>query len=123
VKPRSIYLRKECELPDGINLGQEQFCERWMSVDDAMSAALDVRIRNAGWQFMWFGGAYRCRGFGRTEESAVSRATILALNQLQSYFNAAELDAVRVTKYLGFQVAKVSLHARRIQQQASLGLD
>jgi NAD/NADP transhydrogenase alpha subunit len=45
------------------------------------------------------------------------------LNQLHSYFNAAELDAVSVTKYIGFQVAKVSLHARRIQQQASLGLD
>ena len=35
-------------------------------------------------------------------------------------FNAAELGSVSVSKYPGFQVATVTLHARQIQKQASL---
>jgi hypothetical protein len=118
VKSHSIYLRTGCQLPDGIALIQERFCDKWMSVDDSLVTGLDVKLRNAGWHFMWFGGAYGCRGFGRTERSAISRATALALKQLAGCFNAAELDSVSVTKYLVFQVAKVRLHARQVQEQA-----
>jgi hypothetical protein len=37
------FLRTGCMLPDGIDLRQEQFCEKWMSVEDTTASALDVR--------------------------------------------------------------------------------
>jgi hypothetical protein len=83
---------------------------------------LDVRVRKAGWHFMWLEDAYSRHGFGRTAESAISKAITLALNEVKVRFNAAELGSVSVSRYPGFQVAKVTLHARQIQQQASLGL-
>jgi hypothetical protein len=71
---------------------------------------------------MWFEGSYSRLGAGRTAESAIGKAMTLALNQVNGRFNAAELDSIHVRKYPGFQVAKVTLHARHIQQAASLGL-
>jgi hypothetical protein len=53
-----MFLRTGCMLPDGIDLTQEQFCEKWMSVEDTIAAALDVKIRNAGWHFIWLQGSY-----------------------------------------------------------------
>jgi hypothetical protein len=116
-----MFLRTECTLPDGIDLVQERFCERWISVADTTAAALDVIIRNAGWHFMWLEGPYSRIGAGRTAESAIGKAVALALNQVNGRFNAAELDSINVRKYPGFLVAKVTLHARHIQQAASLG--
>jgi hypothetical protein len=61
-------------------------------------------------------------GIGRTAESATSKALALALKQTEGRFNAAELGLIKVTRYLGFHVARATLHTRQIQQHASLGL-
>jgi len=117
-----MFLRSGCMLPDGLDLRQEQFCEMWMSVEDTMSTALDKKVRNAGWHFIWLEDVYSRFGIGRTATSAIGKAISLALNQIKGRFNAAEIDSVSVSRYPGFQVAKITLHARHIQQQASLSL-
>jgi len=58
---------------------------------------------------------------GRTAESAIGKAITFALNQVNGRFNAAELNSIDVREFPGFQIAKVTLHARQIQQAASLG--
>lgn len=93
-----------------------------MSVEDTTAAALDIKLRSADWHFMWLTEAHSCLGIGRTAESARSNAIALALKKVQQRFNAAELSLLKITKYPGFQVAKVVLQARQIQQHASLGL-
>jgi hypothetical protein len=122
VKQHSIFLRTGCLLPDGLDLIQQGFDETWSSAGDTVASALDLRIRKAGWHFMWLEGTYSRHGFGRTAKSAISRAITLALNEVKDRFNAAELGSVRVSRYPGFQVAKVTIHARQVQQQASLSL-
>jgi hypothetical protein len=117
-----MFLRMECILPDGFDLRQEQFCEAWMSVEDMMSTALDARVRNAGWHFMWLEDAYSSSCIGLTEASAGAKAITHALNQVTSRFNAAELDSLKVSKYLGFVAVTATLHARQIQEQAYLSL-
>ena len=117
-----MFLRTGCMLPDGIDLRQEQFCEKWMCVEDTTAAALDDKIRNAGWHFMWLQDAYSHFATGRTAESAIGKAIDLALHQVKGRFNAAELDSINARKYPGFVVARVTLYARQIQQVASLGL-
>lgn len=121
MKRHAIFLRKECLLPRGLGLIQKQFCESWMSVDDTTAAALDTKVRSTGWHFMWLMEAYSCLGVGRTAESARARAITLALSKVKQSFNAAELGLVKFTKYPGFQVARIILHTRQIQQHASLG--
>jgi len=104
------------------DLIQEQFRGTWMSVKDTMAAALDVKVRNAGWHFMWLEDAYARFGVGRTAASAIDKAIVSALDRIKDRFNAAELDSVSVSKYLGFRVAKITLYARQIQLQTSLSL-
>jgi hypothetical protein len=122
MKQYAIFLRTRCLLPSGLGLIQKQFCELWMSVEDTTASALDTKVRNAGWHFMWLMEAYSCLGIGRTAESARRRAIILALSKVKQRFNAAELGLVKFTKYPGFQVARIILHTRQIQQQASLSV-
>jgi hypothetical protein len=117
-----MFLRAGCVLPDGLDLTQEQFCGTWMSVKDTMAPALDVKVRNAGWHFMWLEDVYARFGVGRTATSATDKAIARALDRIKDRFNAAELDSVSVSKFLGFRVAKIKLHSRQIQQQASLSL-
>ena len=117
-----MFLRTGCILPDGMELTQRRFGEKWMSVENATAAALDVRVRNAGWHFMCLQTAHSRVGIGRTAESATSKAMALALKKTDVRFNAAELGLVKVTRYPGFHVARVTLHTRQIQEHASLGL-
>ncbi|MGC1782211.1 MAG: hypothetical protein WA708_06815 [Acidobacteriaceae bacterium] len=118
----AIFLRAGCTLPDGLNLRQQQFCETWMSVEDTMSTTLDVKIRTAGWHFMWLEDAYLCYGVDRTEAFAVTKAITHALHQVKSRFNAAELGSIKASKYPGFRIARIALYARQIQQQPFLSL-
>jgi hypothetical protein len=122
MNPHAMFLRTECVLPDGLDLIQERFCGTWVSVIDTTAAALDVKVRNEGWHFMWLEGAYSRFGVGRTATSAVDKAMASALARIKDRFNAAELESVSVSKYPGFWVAKIKLYARQIQQQASLSM-
>jgi hypothetical protein len=121
VKVNAMFLRTGCILPDGMGLIQTRFGEKWMSVENATAATLDARVRNAGWHFICLQTAHSRLGIGRTAESATSRAMALVLNQTEGRFNAAELSLVKVTRYLGFHVARATLHTRQNQQHASLG--
>jgi hypothetical protein len=122
MKPCAMFLRTECVLPHGLDLVQEQFCETWMSIEDTTSSVLDGKVRNAGWHFMSLAGVCSSSAVGRTAASAIDKAIAGALKRIQERFNAAELDSIKVSKYPGFQVARITLHARHIQQHASLGL-
>jgi len=115
-----MFLRTGCMLPDGLDLRQEQFCTTWMSVEDTMPFALDAKVRNMGWHFMWIEDVYSRFGIGLTVKSAINKAITRALNQVKGRFNAAELSLVKTSKYPGFHIAKVTLHALHIQQAACL---
>jgi hypothetical protein len=122
VKPPAIFLRVACALPDGLHLKQKPFDKAWMSVENVAPAQLDLAVRDAGWHFMWIESACSRIGWGMSDEAAITRAITQALTQTRDRFNAAELSFVRVSSYLGFRIAKVTMYTRHIQQSASLGL-
>lgn len=117
-----MFLREACTLPDQFVLHQERFCQNWMLVEDLDAAALDAKIRSAGWHFMWMLGSNCRRGCGRTPDGAVHRALERALKMTARKCNASELDSFLVKKYPGFYIAKVTLHPRRIQHLTSLDI-
>jgi hypothetical protein len=117
-----MFLRTGCELPVAVSLLQRNFCDSWMSADGMTSSVLDLAVRKAGWHFIWLVAPHSSFGIGQTAESATSSAVVLALKNIEQRFNAAELCSVKVTKYPGFRVARVTLHPRQIQPNVSLGL-
>jgi hypothetical protein len=120
VRPHSVFLRKDCILPDHLEPLQEPVCENWTMVQEIAAPVFDSVIRQSGWHFMWINGASIRRGFGTTQQNATSRALTHALQGVRRRFNAAELDSVQVTRYPGFFVANVSVQPRQIQHDSSL---
>lgn len=120
VKPPAIFLRVGCVLPNGLHLKQKPFDTAWTTVENAAPAQLDLAVRDAGWHFMWIESACSHFGCGGTDKAAITRAITRSLTHTPTRFNAAELGSVRVSRYFGLHVAKATLHARHIQQNASL---
>jgi hypothetical protein len=117
VKIHTVFLRNRCVLPSGVDLRQEPFSKGWSEAIGVLSSELGASIRNRGCHFMWMTDSHSVRGLGRTPETAIHRALVRALREVDWRFNGAELDSFQITNCLGFQMAKVTLHARHIQKQ------
>jgi len=118
----AIFLRNDTVLPDNVDFAQTSFCEGWMTVGATTVNTMDRVIRRAGWHFVCLVESAAGIAAGLSEETASNNAAVLALHRISARFNTAELGHVRVTRYPGFCVAKVTLRTRQIQQQTSLGL-
>jgi hypothetical protein len=92
-----------------------------MSVEGTTAAAVDKKVRDADWHFMWLTAAHFLPG-GRTTESACNKALAQDLNKVLQRFNAAELSLIKIRKSPRLYVTQVMLQIRQIQQHASLGL-
>jgi hypothetical protein len=122
VKPHSVFLRKDCILPDRLDPSRQPIGEEWSVVEEIPALVFDTMVRRAGWRFMWLQGACSRRGIGLTEEAAISRALFRALRGVSKRFNAAELDSIEMTRYPGFQIATVTVQTIQIQRYASLNI-
>lgn len=116
MKPHSVFLRKECILPERLDPPSEPVGENWMLVEEITAPVLDTMIRHMGWHFMWVDRPSSRQGFGLTEEDATRRALARALKAVARRFNAAELVSIQAAKYPGFHIANVTLQPRQIQQ-------
>lgn len=116
VKPHSVFLRKECVLPERLDPLTEPVGENWKLVEEITAPVLDTMIRRMGWHFMCVLRPYYRRGFGITEADAGRRALAHGLSELPSQYNAAELISVQATKCLGLHIAKVTMQPRLVQQ-------
>jgi hypothetical protein len=116
----AMFLRIGIILPQPFDLRQTPFCAGWTEATDNLVAELDARVRKAGWHFVWIEGSHASRGLGRSPETATHRALVRALKKVKGRFNAAELGSIAITSLLGFQMARVTIHARQIQEATSL---
>ena len=116
MKPHSVFLRKDCVLPEPLDPLTEPAGENWTRVEEIPAAVFDTMIRQKGWHFLWVDRPRKRKGLGLTEKGAAKRALALALKGVERRFNAAELIDAQATKYPGFYVASVTLQPRQIQQ-------
>lgn len=120
MKLHTVFIREKCFLPDRLDLCKEPFCKGWAVAIGILASELDATIRNAGWHFMWMTDSHSSRGLGTSPETAIHRALVSALNQVNGRFDAAELGSFQVINLLGLRMAKVTLLTRQIQKHASL---
>ncbi|MGB8028521.1 MAG: hypothetical protein WCF30_02560 [Terracidiphilus sp.] len=120
MKINTVFLRDKCILPSQFDLLQVPFSKGWAEAIGTVASELDARIRSVGWHFMRLADSYSSQALGRTAETAIHRALARTLPAVRERFNAAELDCIHVTNFLGFRLARVTLQARQTQRQASL---
>ena len=116
----SVFLRKECILPDWLSLSLQDVGGEWSIVEQIPALVFETMIRRAGWHFIWPQGACSRRGFGFNQQAATSHALLRALKGVPKQFNAAELDSVLIQVYPGFLVSSVTVQPLQIQQHTSL---
>jgi hypothetical protein len=116
VKPHSVFLRNDCDLPDRLDPLREPVGDRWTLVEEITAADFETMIRQMGWHYEWVDRPCSRKGCGLNEEDAAQHALIGALNRVAGRFNAAELIDVQLKKNLGFRIARVTVQPRQIQQ-------
>jgi len=120
LKPHSVFLRRECILPERLDPLTEPVGESWKLVEEITAPVLDTMIRRMGWHFLCVLRPYHRRGFGLTEEGAARRALARALKRLARQYNAAELISIQARNSLGLHIAIVTLQPRLIQEHTWL---
>ena len=120
MKLHSVFLRKGRVLPIPLNPLRTPFGEYWTHVEEIPASVFESMIGQAGSHFIWTCGSISRRGFGRTPAQAVEHALSRVLTAISRQTNAAEFDSVRIVKYMGLNVANVTMQRRRIQQQSQL---
>jgi hypothetical protein len=120
MKERTVFLRKDCDMPAHFDLAQQLYADNWMLVEEIEAPVLDTMIRQAGWHFFCVQGYHSRRGIGLSRDEAIQSALVRALKGLRMRFNAAELESVQVSSYPVFHMAKVTLQPRHIQQHTAL---
>lgn len=118
--PQTIFLRKECSLPDHLCLQQEAVDDSWVQVKEIGASALELMIRQTGWHFMHVQGSSSRISVGLTYDGVIHQALVSALKGIACRFNAAELESIHMSKYPGFHIARVTLQPRKIQQYTAL---
>jgi hypothetical protein len=119
VSSPAIFLRKRCLTPEGMSLRLTTVDSVWDSVDMS-EREFTTAIESHGWHCMWLTGRFSRVSVGRTAETATSKVMKAGLDALSTSFNAAEVDLLRVATYRGFSVARVTIHARHVQREATL---
>jgi hypothetical protein len=116
----TIFLRAQVDLPDGLSLATEEFREGWDFARKVDAGRLEKKIHTCGWNFIKIDGGSLRSGVGDTSQEAIACALKLTLRRINTYFNAAEVEHIELTRYPWFYLARVRVYPYRIQQGAVL---
>jgi hypothetical protein len=115
----NMLLRARVELPAGLRLATDEFCEGWNFVTGD-AGRLEKRIRLRGWNLIKIVIADRSlrSGVGETSQEVIGNALVHALGRISEHFNVVEVDRIDLAEYLWFFLARVMLCPYRIQKDA-----
>jgi len=116
----NMLLRAGTELPGGLKLATDEFCEGWEFVRTFDARRLEKQIVLRGWNFIRIAEDSLRSGVGETSQEAIASALKLALRRVSTHFNAAEVEHIELTQYPWFFLARVRVFPFRIQQGAVL---
>jgi hypothetical protein len=115
-----VLLRAQAELPAGFKLAQQTFSAGWSFMRLGDVGRLEKMVRGRGWSCIRSAEGQLHGGVGKTSQEAVSSALSLALLQLNTHFNAVEVEGIEVSSYPWFVLARVRVYPYRIQEGAEL---
>jgi hypothetical protein len=118
-KPESSFIRDPFVNPPGVTVettaGQH---DGWLEVSQKEQLSLDLKIRDAGWHFIWLTGPITRCGFGWSFAAARSHSVRRSLSVVKAFYNMAEVGKANDFAAFGLHISRVTLHARQIQAGA-----
>jgi hypothetical protein len=116
----NMLLRTQTELPDGLKMATDEFCEGWNFVRSLDAPSLQKAILRRGWSFVRIADASLRSGVGETSQEAIASALKLALRRISTDFNAVEVEHIELTQYPWFYLARIRVYPYRIQESAAV---
>jgi hypothetical protein len=120
VAESNVMLRAQAELPVGFKVATETFLEGWGRMRSGGVVRLGKKVKVRGWNFLKIAEDAVKSGVGATSEEAIASALKLALRRVDAHSNAVEVEQIQLTHYPWFCLARVRVHAYRIQEGAVL---
>jgi hypothetical protein len=104
-----------------LNLSSQPYMGAWGVLT---TTDLELRIREAGWQFFFMAAAVNARVYGSVSPNSIKRALkqIFAKVRRQD-FNCLQVVGIRQGRFLGVPYTNVCVHSRHIQQGFLLQTD
>jgi len=124
--PQEIHvgtiLMSEC--PEILGLETEPYWERWSTVTAPDGAALDHKIRTAGWNFFFIASQVKVMFLGVLGAKKIQDALQRILGKVsRQHFNGLEVTGIVAKRFLGVPYAIVSAHSRHAQKSCYLDGD
>ena len=116
----NVLLRKQIELPAGLNFATDEFREGWSFIKSSDARRLEKKVLKSGWNFIRIADGSLRSGVGDTSQEAIASALKLALRCVSTHFNAVEVKHIELTRYPWFVLARVRVFPCRIQEEAIL---
>jgi hypothetical protein len=117
IQAGTVLFRDGTVLPEAFQCQSQSYSPGWRLVQGLNGFALDRKIHDAGWHFLYFAGESRVTVFGREEQKTLHKGIkrILAGLKLEKN-NSFEITCVTLKTFLGVSYMSVSYHARNIQK-------
>jgi hypothetical protein len=121
IRAGTVLFREGAVLPEALHCESESYSDDWRLFRGLDGCALDRKMRDEGWHFLYFAGEGRVTVLGgegqKTLRKGISR--ILASLKLEKN-NSFEITSVALNSFLGFQYMSVSFHIRNLQKSLNL---
>jgi hypothetical protein len=115
----NVLLRVRAEMPEGLTLATDGFREGWNRLRTRNAIGLERKLKACRWHFIR-DKRVMASGTGQTPQQAIACALDHALAEVSPELNAIEVGEIQSTQYPWFWLARVSIHAFRIQKSEEL---
>jgi hypothetical protein len=97
-----------------LNLSSQPYLGAWGILT---TTDLELRIREAGWQFFFLAEAVNARVYGSVSPDSIKRALKQIFSKVRRQdFNCLQVVSIQQRKFLGVPYTTVCVHSRHIQQ-------
>jgi hypothetical protein len=120
ISERTVLLRASAETPQGLKLATLEGRQGWNYVRTGDAQRLAKKVKAHNWQFIAITDRLMASGIGATPPKARGCALDRALGRLGEQVNAVEIICVQAIRYPWFCLARITLCAYRVQEDATL---
>jgi hypothetical protein len=115
----NVLLRVRAEMPNGLTLAADGFREGWNRLRIRNAKGLERKLKACKWHFIPDKPTV-ASGTGQTPQEAIACALDHALTEVGPELKAIEVGEIQSTQYPWFWLARVRIHAFRIQMSEEL---
>lgn len=117
----SILTKDGALMTKHLGLDSEPYSSRWRMFNLLDGAALDSKIRTAGWTFFFMAAETKVMFFGSAGAKKVRNAVTRVLEKVApQHFNGLQVTEIAARHFLGVPYTEVTAHSRHFQQSCRL---